>query len=126
LLSGCAGTSAIPVPTPKLVEYADRNGQATSLATLTLGRKLYIRRCSACHNLKRPETLLAADWPEMVGRMVTNAEINPDQQRAITQYLVAAAAAAQDTANAAAAPAPNPAPNAPRTGAPLSDKTRAD
>ena len=107
LISGCAGTAAVPVPTSKHVEYAGRNGQATSLATMNLGRKLYIRRCSACHNLKRPESLAAADWPEMVERMSANAELKPDQKRAITQYLVGVAAAAQDTTNL---------PTAPRTG----------
>jgi mono/diheme cytochrome c family protein len=96
LISGCAGTKTVPMPTAKDVEYANRNGQATSLAALNQGRKLYIRRCSACHNLKDPASLTPADWPEMVDRMATNAELNPDQKRAITQYLVGVSAAAHD------------------------------
>ena len=103
-LAGCAGNSAIPAPTAKNVELAGRNGQATTLSTLKVGRNLYIGRCGACHSLKDPAFLAPADWPEMVGRMAENAKINADQQRAITQYLVSISAAAHDTSAAPAAP----------------------
>ena len=106
LLSGCGGTSAsLPTPTAKSVEYAERNGQVTTLPTLKLGRKLYIGRCGACHGLKSAKFLTPHDWPEMVARMAGNAQLTPDQQRAVTQYLVSASAAAYDT-TAAAAPKP--------------------
>ena len=103
ILSGCAGTSAIPHPTAKNVEYAGRNGQVTSISALKVGRKLYIGRCSSCHSLTKPGALTPADWPEMVARMADNAKINPDQQRAITQYLVSISAAVHDTASVPAA-----------------------
>lgn len=95
-LSGCAGTSKVPVPTAKHVEIAGRNGQVTTLGTLKVGRSLYIGRCGACHSLKEPGFLPPADWPEMVAHMADNAKINEDQQRAITQYLVAVSAALQE------------------------------
>ena len=104
LLSGCAGSGAVPAPTAKNVEYAGRHGQVTTLSALKVGRKLYISRCSSCHGLKDPKSLTPEDWPEMVGRMAENAKVNPDQQRAITQYLVSVSAAARDT-TAASGPA---------------------
>jgi hypothetical protein len=110
VISGCAGSSgAIPAPTAKNVEYAGRNGQVTTLSALKVGRKLYISRCSSCHGLKAPESLTPQDWPEMVERMASNAKVNPDQQRAITQYLVSVSAAARDTSAVptAARPAPD-------------------
>jgi cytochrome c1 len=100
-LAGCAGTSAIPAPTAKNVEYAGRNGQATTLESLKVGRKLYISRCSACHSLKDPKALSVSEWPEMVDRMASNAKLTDDQKRAITQYLVSVSAIAHDTAPAA-------------------------
>jgi cytochrome c5 len=113
VLSGCAGSGAVPAPTAKNVEYAGRNGQVTTLATLKVGRKLYIGRCSACHNLKNPKSLAPAEWPEMVERMASNAKLTPDQQRAVTQYLVSVSAAAHDTtAMATTKPATEAAPAA--------------
>lgn len=97
-LAGCAGgISAIPIPTAKNVELAGRHGQPTTLPALKVGRSLYISRCGSCHSLHKPGFLVPADWPEMVERMVENSEINPDQQRAITHYLVSASAAIHDT-----------------------------
>lgn len=93
LLAGCAGRPRVPYPTAKHVELAERNGEVTTLDALKVGRSLYISRCGDCHALKDPASLDPADWPEMVGRMVDNAKINPDQQRAITQYLVGVSAA---------------------------------
>lgn len=113
VLAGCAGTGNIPHPTAKNVEYAGRNGQVTTISTLKVGRKLYISRCSSCHGLKEPGALTPADWTEMVARMADNAKINPDQQRAITQYLVGVSAAMHDTSSvpAAAIGSPSRAPN---------------
>ncbi len=101
LLAACGGAAAIPNPTAKSVEYAQRNGQVTTLPTLKLGRKLYLSRCSSCHNLKAPKFLAPRDWPEMVERMAGNAQLTADQQRAVTQYLVSASAAAYDTSSVA-------------------------
>ncbi len=125
-LAGCAGNSAIPKPTAKNVELAGRNGQVTTLAALKVGRNLYIGRCGACHSLKAPGSILPADWPEMVGRMAENAKVNPDQQRAITQYLVSVSAAVHDSSTAPASRTPHEAatggdaaqPSAPEPSAP--------
>ena len=102
LISGCAG-AIIPAPTAKHVEYAEHSGYPASLPALKLGRKLYISRCSSCHNLKEPASLSPDDWPEMVQRMSVDAKLSADQARAITQYLVAVSAGARDSSTAAPA-----------------------
>jgi hypothetical protein len=98
LSNGCAGPGTFPAPTAKNVAYAERHGQVTTLPTLKVGRKLYISRCSSCHGLKAPEFLSPEEWPEMVQRMADNSKITPDQERAITHYLVSVSAAVRDTA----------------------------
>jgi hypothetical protein len=108
LFAGCAGNSRIPHPTAKHVELAERNGQVTSLGALKVGRSLYISRCGACHSLKEPGLLDPQDWPGMVERMAENAKLNPDQQRAITQYLVGASAAMHGGDSASASPPAGP------------------
>lgn len=109
LLSGCAGgAGSMPKPTAKNVELAGRHGQVTTLPSLKVGRNLYIGRCGSCHGLRDPGILTPAEWPEMVERMTENAEINADQARAITQYVVSVSAAIHDSS---AAPAPAPAAN---------------
>lgn len=105
LANGCAGAGSFPAPTAKNVAYAERHGQVTTLPTLKVGRKLYLSRCSSCHGLKAPEFLAPEKWPEVVRDMADNAKITPDQERAITQYLVSVSAAARDTS---AGPASTP------------------
>ena len=95
---GCAGPGTFPAPTAKNVAYAERHGQVTTLPTLKVGRKLYISRCSSCHGLKAPEFLSPEEWPDMVRRMADNSKITPDQERAITHYLVSVSAAVRDAA----------------------------
>lgn len=110
LVSGCAA-SRVPHPTAKHVELAGRNGQVTTLAALKVGRSLYIGRCGSCHSLKEPGYLTPGEWPEMVQRMAENSELNPDQERAVIQYLVGVSAALNEGSPAAPADtAPPPAP----------------
>lgn len=93
----CAGPGAIPVPTEKFVEFATRNGQVTSLEALNRGRQLYLQRCSECHHLKKPMFLRPNEWPDMVSKMSKDGEIMPEEQLLITQYLVGASAAMEDS-----------------------------
>jgi mono/diheme cytochrome c family protein len=93
LLSGCAGPTHVP-------------GQVTTLGALKVGRSLYIGRCGSCHSLKEPGFLTPAEWPDMVAHMAENAKINEDQQRAITQYLVAVSAALHEGSEAPASGTP--------------------
>jgi hypothetical protein len=106
LLSACAGGSrSIPDPTAKHLEYAEKSGYPSTLPSLKNGRRLYVNRCSDCHTLHAPTAYTAAQWPTIVLDMASNAEINEDQIRDITRYLVAVSAA---SAPAAPPPPANP------------------
>lgn len=107
-LSGCAGSRAIPDPTAKHLEYAERGGYPSTLPALKNGRKLYVNRCSGCHNLHKPTAFNSKEWPQIVLDMQNNAEINEDQVRDITRYLVAVAAAHEGTAGPGATQPPSP------------------
>jgi mono/diheme cytochrome c family protein len=96
ILAACAGSGAIPHPTPTHLEYAERGGYTATLPSLENGRRLYVNRCSGCHTLYSPSAFKAQDWPRLVRDMQANAEINEDQVRDITRYLFAVAAAYQD------------------------------
>lgn len=96
LLAGCAGGArSIPDPTAKHLEFAEKNGYPSTLPSLKNGRRLYVNRCSGCHNLHKPSEIPSQEWPALVRDMAENAEINEDQVRDITRYLVAVSAAAE-------------------------------
>lgn len=97
LLVSCAGSRSVPDPTAKHLEYAEKHGFPSTLVSLKHGRRLYVNRCSGCHNLHKPMEIPAAEWPTVVMDMASNAEIKEDQIRDITRYLVAVASAAQDS-----------------------------
>jgi hypothetical protein len=101
LLAACAGGARFPEPTAKHLEYAERSGFPSTLPSLKNGRRLYYNRCSGCHELHAPAAYTAAQWPTLVQDMAENAEINENQIRDITRYLVAVSAAS-------APPAPPP------------------
>lgn len=114
-LAGCAGGArAIPDPTAKHLEYAEKNGYPSTLPSLKNGRKLYVNRCANCHTLHNPTAFQAKDWPAIVQDMASNAEINEDQVRDITRYLVAVSGSAQGDAPSSASTTPAaPAPPSP-------------
>lgn len=97
LLVSCAGSRSVPDPTAKHLEYAEKQGFPATLVSLKHGRRLYVNRCSGCHNLHKPMEIPASEWPTLVMDMASNAEIKEDQIRDITRYLVAVASAAQDS-----------------------------
>jgi hypothetical protein len=117
-LAACAGSGSIPDPTAKHVEYAERGGYPATLPSLKNGRRLYVNRCSGCHNLYKPSAYPPGDWPRIVLDMQGNAELNEVQLVDITRYLVAMSLAAREPSPAApaspspSAPAANPAANA--------------
>lgn len=107
LLAGCSGARFVPDPTAKHLEYAEKAGYpATTLRALAYGRRLYIDRCSRCHELHQPGAYSSKEWPRIVGEMQADAKISDDQARDITRYLVAMAAAQEDAAAGTRTPSP--------------------
>lgn len=99
-LSGCAsGMFRLPDPTAKHLQYAEANGfPSSTVEALRHGRRLYLSRCSACHELHTPGKYDPAEWPVIVEDMRVNAEIDESEMREITRYVVAISAAVRDTA----------------------------
>ncbi len=69
------------IPTAATIKDIDR------LAALTEGRKLYIAKCSSCHNLYKPETYSAEKWTNELNEMKEKAMISDYQAGLILKYL---------------------------------------
>lgn len=53
------------------------------------GRRLYIAKCSGCHNLYIPSEYDDTGWQEWVEKMVDPAKITPGEAGSIGRYLLA-------------------------------------
>ncbi len=60
-----------------------------SLAQLTEGRKLYVTRCSSCHQLYKPQQFTPVIWNKNLNDMQLRAKINDEQKQLILLYLTA-------------------------------------
>ena len=87
LSPGC-GPSAIPVPQSSDLSSAPRG---TKLEDLRLGRDLYVRKCSGCHSLYRPEERSSKEWAVAVPGMAEQARLTTEEVALIVQYLRAVA-----------------------------------
>ncbi len=57
-------------------------------AKLLAGRKLYIEKCSGCHNLFLPEQFREDQWERNLEEMQQRAMIDDEQKKSIQDYLV--------------------------------------
>ena len=64
-------------------------GAPSSGGVASDGERLYRSKCSACHRAYPPESLTAARWAEMVGRMAPRAHLTDAERGAILGYLTA-------------------------------------
>ena len=56
-------------------------------ATLSNGRKLYIKHCSNCHNLHLPSEYTATAWALQLKQMQSKAKITDEERQLIYNYL---------------------------------------
>ena len=98
-----AGASLIPEATPSLAERAARRWPDANLEQLELGRTLYIKRCSGCHNLHLPSEKAPDEWAGALDEMAMKARLDEYQKTAVLRYLAAASALVRDVS---LAPAP--------------------
>jgi mono/diheme cytochrome c family protein len=85
--AGCA--AALPAPNALDAQrIASRYPHAT-VADLELGRSLYAKRCSSCHQLFEPARFSGSRWQEELGQMRDRAGLKGDEERLILQYLSA-------------------------------------
>jgi hypothetical protein len=86
-LSGALEEKTAPPVTPAFLSIA-KSGVPT--ATLEEGRKLYMTRCTQCHDLEMLDSRSATAWKSEVSSMARRAKIDEAQQGVIVQYLAAA------------------------------------
>lgn len=86
-LSGALEEKTAPPVTPVFLSTAKT---ATPVATLEEGRRLYMTRCTQCHDLEMLDSRSAGAWKTEVSGMARRAKIDEAQQNVIVQYLAAA------------------------------------
>ena len=73
--------------------YVPQNAAVTTLndstlQELKLGRKLYIMKCSGCHNLHLPEEYNSMEWVDNLDGMQNKAKITSEEKNLILKYLL--------------------------------------
>jgi hypothetical protein len=77
---------------PPPVTPADAARANVQMADLEQGRSLLISKCGGCHRTPVPAEHVAADWPKQLDDMAVRANLKPQQQELIGQYLAVMAA----------------------------------
>lgn len=87
-LAGCASIEAVaPVVSPRMKQAA---AIGLSIETLQHGRKLLASRCASCHSLEPIAKYSATEWVEIVRDMSERSGLSPEEEKKISDYLVAA------------------------------------
>ena len=76
-------------PPPPHATPTDAIRVNVELAQLEHGRSLLLQKCGGCHTPPHPSEHTAAEWPVRLDEMAARSNLDPDQRRAIEQYLVA-------------------------------------
>ena len=67
----------------------------TPLATLDTGHGVYMRKCGECHTHMLPDEITSEHWHAVVPGMAWNAGLEPAEEKALLEYLIAAKSAPQ-------------------------------
>jgi len=84
-------------PSPQDAVLLAPRWPGTTLEDLERGRRLYVRRCSGCHNLFLPGTHPPEDWPRLVDDMAAKARLRAGERDDVVRFLVAVASDAGST-----------------------------
>ena len=84
LLVILACSPALYIPT-----LSDSQKTGVPSDTLALGRKLYVDKCSGCHNLYLPERFTEKQWEDIMPLMQMKANCSDQDIMMITKYLKA-------------------------------------
>jgi mono/diheme cytochrome c family protein len=68
--------------------YVPMSLDADEQSKLVAGRKLYIEKCSNCHNLYLPQNFSDEKWNRKLDTMQIRAKINVTQRELIYHYIV--------------------------------------
>ena len=80
LMVGCVSTATLVPPVDPAM---------TNAIVLTEGRKIYLRRCTACHSPQPVNGYSFAEWKEQVDEMREEAKIKPEEEGKLLAYLKA-------------------------------------
>jgi len=80
LLCLCSCVSQLYIPI--------ENSGTITLENLTLGRKIYVTKCSNCHQLYSPNKYNSVEWQKNLNWMQRKAKITDDQKNLIFDYLI--------------------------------------
>lgn len=102
VMASAACTPALLEPTLEDATWAQTRWPDLTLEELHEGRALYVRKCSGCHLLRRPEKYTPAEWSEQIEKMMAeqDVELEPVERIRIERYLTVAS---ERTAELAAA-----------------------
>jgi mono/diheme cytochrome c family protein len=93
VLPGCASFAPPPEISPALIDNA-RSDHADA-KELAIGRNLFVTRCLECHTLPSVTKHTREEWPHLVTRMSSRANLSAGEQAAIVVYLRAASLTSQ-------------------------------
>lgn len=96
VLWGCM-PGMLPPVTPVQAQWAGQRWPDADLAQLGEARRLYINRCSGCHNLVLPAAEDLAQWQKILPKMALRANLNEAQRELIWRYIQTAKGAPADT-----------------------------
>lgn len=77
---GCMDSTKVA---PKINEL----GVTTNLESLTLGRSVYINKCTKCHNALRITRYSNPHWDEILPEMIYKAKLSKNEANAVTDYI---------------------------------------
>ena len=86
---GCA--AALRHASPEDAVRVAPQWPGTTVEDLERGRRLYVRRCSGCHNVVLPRAFPAEKWPGLVDEMAEKARLGPSEREDVVRFLVAVA-----------------------------------
>ncbi len=90
---GCGFPKSGPVPgavSPDMVAVAKAKHPDANEAQLTEGRQIFEKRCNKCHGHPDVTYKSADEWPAVIKRMASKADLDPKQQESVLQFVLAA------------------------------------
>jgi len=77
------GSCSSPLYKPTIHQIEDN----ANLEELKSGRKAYIKKCSSCHHLIKPEKFTAEEWQSWVDKMEKIAKLDEGEKGLILNYV---------------------------------------
>lgn len=72
-------------PTPELAKLSGK-----PIEDLGKGHSIFMRQCMQCHEQRIPNEIPTKEWHVIVPGMAWNAGLSPEEERLVTDYVVAA------------------------------------